>query len=168
MEINRGKLDELYKEWSGEHHTTNSNKPTHDSAECTDFAEYCLKYGMSGFNEQDLIQFWKDANSYQSIDVTCFDIEEFKDNWIRDKIGHEALDGANGVTTEKEALHIDSVMPRFSVSLVYQNATNIMLRCLILNAKDKSNALVEAMEHFAKEADGMGLVLKTVIELNEA
>lgn len=59
-------------------------------------------------------------------------------------------------------------MPRFSVSLVYQNATNIMLRCLILNAKDKSNALVESMEHFAKEADGMGLVLKTVIELNEA
>lgn len=74
----------------------------------------------------------------------------------------------NGVDTEKEALHIDSVMPRFSVSLVYQNAINIMLRCLILNAKDKSNALVEAMEHFAKEAEGMGLVLKTVIELNEA
>ena len=47
MEINSKKLDELYKEWSGEHHTTNSNKPTHDSAECTDFAEYCLKYAVS-------------------------------------------------------------------------------------------------------------------------
>jgi hypothetical protein len=47
MEINSKKLDELYKEWSGEHHTTNSNKPTHDSAECTDFAEYCLKYALS-------------------------------------------------------------------------------------------------------------------------
>lgn len=44
--INSQKLDELYKEWSGEHHTTNSNKPVHDSAECCDFAEYCLKYGM--------------------------------------------------------------------------------------------------------------------------
>lgn len=47
MEINSKKIDELYKEWSGEHHTTNSNKPIHDSAECTDFAEYCLKYAVS-------------------------------------------------------------------------------------------------------------------------
>ena len=45
--INSQKLDELYKEWSGEHHTTNSNKPVHDSAECCDFAEYCLKYGIN-------------------------------------------------------------------------------------------------------------------------
>ena len=81
---------------------------------------------------------------------------------------HKLQNQANGVNTESQALHIDSVMPRFSVSLVYQNVTNIMLRCLILNAKDKSNALIEAMEHFEKEAEGMGLVLKTVIELNEA
>jgi hypothetical protein len=47
MEINSKKLDELYKEWSGEHHTTNSNKKVHDSAECTDFAEYCLKWAVS-------------------------------------------------------------------------------------------------------------------------
>lgn len=47
MEINSKKLDELYKEWSGEHHTANSNKQVHDSAECTDFARYCLKYAIS-------------------------------------------------------------------------------------------------------------------------
>lgn len=123
---------------------------------------------MSGFNEQDLIQFWKDANSYQSIDLACFNIEEFKDNWIRDKIGHEVLEKANDVDTEKEALHIDSVMPRFSVSLVYQNVKSIMLRTLILNAKDEANALLETIEYFKKETDGMGLVLKAIIELNEA
>jgi hypothetical protein len=54
MEINRKKLDELYKEWSGEHHTTNSNKKVHDSAECTDFAEYCLKYILSKREKSDL------------------------------------------------------------------------------------------------------------------
>jgi len=32
MEVNSKKFDELYKEWSGEHHTTNSNKKVHDSA----------------------------------------------------------------------------------------------------------------------------------------
>lgn len=42
--INSKKIDELYKEWSGDHHTTNSNKLVHDSSECTDFAEFCLKY----------------------------------------------------------------------------------------------------------------------------
>jgi len=74
----------------------------------------------------------------------------------------------NGVNTEKEALHIDSVMPRFSVSLVYQNVKSIMLRTLILNAKDKANALLETIQYFKEETDGMGLVLKAVIELNEA
>lgn len=47
MEINSKKLDELYKEWSGEHHTTNSNKTIHDGSECTDFAEFCLKYALN-------------------------------------------------------------------------------------------------------------------------
>jgi len=46
MEINSKRLDELYKEWSAEHHTTNSNKPVHDSSECIDFAKYCLKYAI--------------------------------------------------------------------------------------------------------------------------
>lgn len=46
MEINSKKIDELYQEWCGEHHTINSNKPVHDSAECTDFAKYCLRYGL--------------------------------------------------------------------------------------------------------------------------
>lgn len=65
---------------------------------------------MSGFSEQDLIQFWKDANSYQSIDVACFDIEEFKDNWVRDKIGHEALEKANGVDTREKQCNLPVVV----------------------------------------------------------
>ena len=60
------------------------------------------------------------------------------------------------------------VMPRFSVSLVYQNTSNIMLRCLILRAKSKNEALGETIEYFEKETKGYGLVLKTVIQLNEA
>lgn len=54
---------------------------------------------MSGFSEQDLMQFWKDANSYQSIDVPCFNIDEFKDDWVRDKTGHEPVLPINDVTT---------------------------------------------------------------------
>ena len=53
MEVSTKKIDELYKEWSGDHHTTNSNKKVHDSAECCDFAEYCLKYGMELREQQE-------------------------------------------------------------------------------------------------------------------
>ena len=88
--------------------------------------------------------------------------------WLQDEYAELAMKQANGVNTEKEALHIDSVMPHFSVSLVYRNIKSIMLRALILNAKDEANALVETIEYFKKETDGMGLVLKAVIELNEA
>ena len=60
-----------------------------------------------------------------------------------------------------------AVMPRFSVSLVYQNVKSIMLRTLILNATDEANALMETMDYFKKETDGMGLVLKAVTRINE-
>ena len=33
-------INEYYKDWCGEHHTTNSAHPVHDSAEVCDFAEY--------------------------------------------------------------------------------------------------------------------------------
>ena len=69
---------------------------------------------------------------------------------------------------ETPALNKGDVMPRFSVSLVYQNTKSIMLRTLILNAVDEANALLESMEYFKKETDGMGLVLKTVTRINEA
>ena len=69
---------------------------------------------MSVFNEQELIQFWKDANSYQSIDVPCFDIEEFKDNWIRDKIGHEALAQANDDETGEKQCNLPVVTRSYS------------------------------------------------------
>lgn len=69
---------------------------------------------------------------------------------------------------ETPELNKGAVMPRFSVSLVYQNTKSIMLRTLILNAVDEANALLESMEYFKKETDGMGLVLKAVIRINEA
>ena len=47
VEISSKRIDELYKEWSGEHHTNNSCRPVHDSAEATDFAWYCMKYYRS-------------------------------------------------------------------------------------------------------------------------
>jgi hypothetical protein len=36
-------IDEHYKDWCGEHHTVNSCRPVHDSAEACDFAEYYHK-----------------------------------------------------------------------------------------------------------------------------
>ena len=32
--------------------------------------------------KETLKQFWKDANSYQSIDPACFNIDEYTENWI--------------------------------------------------------------------------------------
>ena len=69
---------------------------------------------------------------------------------------------------ENSALNKGAVMPSFSVSLVYQNVKSIMLRTLILNATDEANALLKTMDYFKKETDGMGLVLKAVIRINEA
>jgi calcineurin-like phosphoesterase len=39
-------IDEIYKDWCGEHHTTNSCHQVHDSAEACDFAEYYHKIVM--------------------------------------------------------------------------------------------------------------------------
>lgn len=63
MKIKSNKINELYEEWSGEHHTNNSNKQVHDSAECTDFAEYCIKYAVSKQRERymDLYRIIKQA-----------------------------------------------------------------------------------------------------------
>ena len=63
MKIKSNKINELYEEWSGEPHTNNSNKQVHDSAECTDFAEYCIKYAVSKQRERymDLYRIIKQA-----------------------------------------------------------------------------------------------------------
>lgn len=37
------KIDELYKEWCGEEHTTNSGRLVHDSSEAQDFAQFFHK-----------------------------------------------------------------------------------------------------------------------------
>ena len=75
---------------------------------------------------------------------------------------------ANDTKKDQNTLPIDDIMPRFSISLVYQNIESIMLRTLILNAKDKANATLETIEYFKKETNSMGLVLKSATELNEA
>lgn len=46
--------------------------------------------------KEHFIEFWKDANSYQSIDPTMFDIDEFADKWIYQAIGMIALEEENG------------------------------------------------------------------------
>jgi len=55
--------------------------------------------------KQYLMQFWKDANSYQSIDVTCFNVQEFTEKWIIDKIGKESLQSS----TDKSKLLLADV-----------------------------------------------------------
>jgi len=120
---------------------------------------------MINYKKEQLIKKHLGVNTPKWIIDNCIAlINEFEEiEWL--KVPQKQ---ANDVDTEQKALHIDSVMPRFSVSLVYQNVKSIMLRTLILNAKDKANALLETIEYFKEETDGMGLVLKAVIELNEA
>ena len=47
-------IDEIYKDWSGVHHTVNSCHPVHDSAECCDFAEYYYK--VRHYEEMELMK----------------------------------------------------------------------------------------------------------------
>ena len=34
--------DKAYHKWSGDHHTTNSGRKAHDSADAMDFAQFCV------------------------------------------------------------------------------------------------------------------------------
>ena len=47
-------IDEIYKEWRGESHLSNSAHPVHDSAEAQDFAEYYHKCMLEKLNGKDL------------------------------------------------------------------------------------------------------------------
>jgi len=86
---------------------------------------------------------------------------------IREKMRADRAKAEKEQEVKAKTLPIQCVMPRFSVSLVYQNVKSVMLRTLILNAKDKANALLETIEYFKEETDGMGLMLKAVTEINE-
>jgi predicted translin family RNA/ssDNA-binding protein len=68
---------------------------------------------------------------------------------------------------KEELLVLFRVTPRFSVSLVYQNQTSNMLRTLVTEASSKEEALGKAIQYFHKEANGFGLILKSVTHLNE-
>lgn len=43
-------IDEIYKEWSGVHHTVNSCHPVHDSEEACDFAEFYAKQALDEYS----------------------------------------------------------------------------------------------------------------------
>ncbi|MCP4051461.1 MAG: hypothetical protein GY739_00105 [Mesoflavibacter sp.] len=66
---------------------------------------------------------------------------------------------------EKQLL-LHGVTPRFSVSLVYQDQNNNMLRTLVLDAKNKHEALGKTIKYFEEETKGLALVLKAVTHLN--
>ena len=42
LEINTGKLEEIFKEWRGNKSCYDAGRPVFDSAELLDFTQYCL------------------------------------------------------------------------------------------------------------------------------
>lgn len=66
-----------------------------------------------------------------------------------------------------ELLDLYNVTPRFFVALVYQNTESTMLRTLVTKSENKDEALGKAIEYFAEETKGYGLVMKTVTSPNE-
>jgi hypothetical protein len=66
-----------------------------------------------------------------------------------------------------ELLYLYNVTPRFFVALVYQNTEATMLRTLVTKSENKDEALGKAIEYFAEETRGYGLVMKTVTSPNE-
>lgn len=66
-----------------------------------------------------------------------------------------------------ELLDLYNVTPRFFVALVYQNTETTMLRTLVTKSENKDEALGKAIEYFAEETKGYGLVMKTVTSPNE-
>jgi hypothetical protein len=57
---------------------------------------------------------------------------------------------------------------KYSVSLVYENTKNIILRSIITDARSQHEAIGIAVEHFSKEAktDNYRLVLQCSILIN--
>jgi len=73
--------------------------------------------------EKILKQFFKEANSYQSIDPTCFDLDEFTETWLKDN---------------KKQLNLGEVNRSKRVNIItFENNT----RCFKLNEKELLNMI---------------------------
>jgi len=60
----------------------------------------------------------------------------------------------------------EKTLNRYSVSLVYRNDNNIMLRSLITKANSNEEALGRAIVHFEEETKNYNLMMKCVIHIN--
>ena len=63
----------------------------------------------------------------------------------------------------RELLDLYNVTPRYSVSLVFVNAKESLLRCLITDAANEHEALGKALGYFKEETKGFNLSMKVVL-----
>lgn len=64
---------------------------------------------------------------------------------------------------EQELLVLYNVTPRYSVSLVFVNARESLLRCLITDASNEHEALGKALDYYKEETKGFNLSMKVVL-----
>ena len=62
-----------------------------------------------------------------------------------------------------ELLDLYNVTPRYSVSLVFANAKESLLRCLITDAANEHEALGKALDYYEEETKGLNLSMKVVL-----
>jgi hypothetical protein len=62
-----------------------------------------------------------------------------------------------------ELLDLYNVTPRYSVSLVFVNAQESLLRCLITDAENEHEALGKALDYYKEETKGFNLSMKVVL-----
>ena len=62
---------------------------------------------------------------------------------------------------------LDLFNKRYFVALVYQNSEATMLKTLVTKCDNKDEALGKAIEYFANETKGYGLVMKSVTSPNK-
>jgi len=74
-------IDEIYKNWCGESHTTNSAHPVHDSSEAQDFAQYY-------YNEMIGVE----RNPQRNVLVIAGNHRQFKNYLIVDKYSADELE----------------------------------------------------------------------------
>ena len=98
-------IDELYKEWSGVHHTVNSCKLIHDSAEVCDFAEYYYKNKKMDHKSQMLLaKFFAERRRMNDNDLDLLYMLDdiYKDNYKRTRDRVEACLAVIGYVCEME------------------------------------------------------------------
>jgi hypothetical protein len=62
-----------------------------------------------------------------------------------------------------QQLRLYDVTPRYSVSLVFVNAKESLLRCLIIDAVNEQEALGKALDYYKEETKGFNLSMKVVL-----